>query len=177
MNMSVERLRIRAEKETDTGAIRKLYEQAFGGSREANLIEKLRLEPAYIRDLSLVALTGVQVTGHLLFYPVNIMKNERSTPVLSLAPMAVLPGYQNKGIGRRLMDIGLDRARRAGFGSVIAPGNAEFYRRFGFRPASRWGISSSWNLPDDGLMALELSSGALNDTPGEVAYSSVFNNA
>jgi len=177
MHTPRERLYIRPEKESDLKGIRELNEQVFAKPEEALLAEKLRLEPAFIRDFSLVARTDGIVTGYLLLFPVNIVQGDHHRPVLSLAPLAVHPEYRNRGIGRRLLEDGLGRALEAGFGAVLAIGKSTLYERFGFRRASRWGITSPLDLADDSFLALELIEHALDGMQGRVSYSSVFNNA
>jgi predicted N-acetyltransferase YhbS len=170
-------LRIRPEKPVDYPAIKKINDRAFGQTKEGLLIEKLRLEPAYIRDLSLVALLNRKPAGHILFFPVNIVNGEKRVPSLSLAPMAVDPAFQNMGIGSRLVEEGLVKAKAAGFATVVVLGHPTFYPRFGFTPASRWNISSPWDLPDDVFLAMELVEGALEGVSGRVVFSHVFNDA
>ena len=88
----------------------------------------------------------------------NIVNGENLTPSLSLAPMAVDPEYQNRGIGSRLVEEGLEKARESGFTSVVVLGHPTFYPRFGFVNASNWSITSPWDLPDDVFMSMELTS-------------------
>ncbi|MCK4750237.1 MAG: N-acetyltransferase [Bacteroidales bacterium] len=170
-------LRIRPEKPADYPEIKRINDLAFGQQNEGVLIEKLRLEPAYIRDLSLVALLRGKPVGHILFFPVNIENGKQGTPSLSLAPMAVDPEFQNQGIGSRLVEYGLQRAGDAGFSSVVVLGHPRFYPRFGFVPASRWGITSPWEVPDDVFMAMALTDGSLDGVSGKVVFSNVFNEA
>ncbi len=171
------RLIIRPEKPDDYEAIKKINDLAFGQIPEGVLIEKLRLEPAYIRDLSLIALMNGKPVGHILFFPVNIVNGQQHVPSLSLAPMAVTPEFQKKGIGSKLVQEGLEMAKASGFTSVIVLGHRTFYPRFGFVPASKWHIISPWDMPDDLFMAMELTEGALKGVSGTVDYSSVFNDA
>jgi predicted N-acetyltransferase YhbS len=177
MNEAISKLRIRPEKPVDYPAIKAINELAFGQAQEGILIEKLRLEPAYIRDLSLIALLAGKPVGHILFFPVNIINGNTQTPSLSLAPMAVDPEYQNRGIGSRLVEEGLEKAKASGFTSVVVLGHRTFYPRFGFVPASTWSITSPWDIPDDAFMAKELIPGALEGVSGRVEFSNVFNDA
>lgn len=168
---------IRPERPGDYGAIRRINDLAFGRDVEGTLVEKLRLEPAFIRDLSLVAFTNGNSIGHILFFPVNIVDGDRQIPSLSLAPMAVDPDFQQKGVGSQLVRYGLNQSKEAGFHSVIVLGHPRFYPRFGFLPASRWNITAPWEVPDEAFLALELVPGALEGVSGCVAYSHVFNDA
>jgi predicted N-acetyltransferase YhbS len=91
-------------------------------------------------------------------------------PSLALAPVAVLPEYQNQGIGGKLIMEGHRLARELGYGSVIVVGHPAYYPRFGYKPASRWNITASFEVPDEAFMALELLEGGLKDVSGEIEY-------
>jgi putative acetyltransferase len=108
MKEDIRKLCIRPEILVDYPAIKRINDLAFGQPQEGILIEKLRLETEYIRDLSLVALWNGTPVGHILFFPVYIVKGDQQTQTLSLAPMAVEPEFQNSGIGSRLVNEGLE---------------------------------------------------------------------
>jgi putative acetyltransferase len=160
---------IRPEKEGDFDQISQVNDIAFGTPGEALLVLKLRNRIDFIPGLSLVAVVGDRVVGHILLYPVRII-SRRGQPVtsLSLAPMSVLPEYQRKGIGSALVREGLKRSKESGYESVIVLGHADYYPRFGFLPASRWKIICLFPAPDEAFMALELISGALKGVEGGV---------
>jgi putative acetyltransferase len=88
--------------------------------------------------------------------------------------MAVLPERQNQGIGSALALAGLDMLRQKGEPAVIVLGHPEFYPRFGFVPASTYGIGSRYDVPDEAFMAIELQPGALIGKSGKVVYSPEF---
>ena len=92
------------------------------------------------------------------------------TGVLGLAPMAVLPERQRRGIGSRLARRGLDLARDAGFGAVVVLGHPAYYPRFGFVSAATRGLSCEYSVPDDVFMVAELIPGALAGRTGVVKY-------
>lgn len=89
---------------------------------------------------------------------------------LSLAPMAVLPDYQGKGIGGSLIKAGLKKAEILGFQSVVVLGHHEYYTRFGFRKAGDWNIKEPFGVPDEVMMALELKEGSLCFGGGMIKY-------
>ena len=93
---------------------------------------------------------------------------------LALAPLAVAPAYQKKGIGGRLIGQGLAAAKELGFSSVIVLGHSGYYPRFGFQKASKWGIKCPFEVPDEVFMALELTPRALSGHAGTVQYPSEF---
>lgn len=159
---------IRTETAEDHAAIRRVVELAFGQPEEANLVEGLRnhADP-YI---SLVALSGDEVVGHICFSPVSIEFEGDSFAAMGLAPLAVLPDYQNKGIGSELVWAGLEACKLLGHKVVVVLGHSHYYPRFGFIPASRLGIRSEYDVADDVFMVTELAAGALGGRKGLVRY-------
>ena len=163
---------IRAETERDHAAVRHINEAAFESAGEANLVEALRREASpYI---SLVAELDKEIVGHIFFSPVNIESAEESFTALGLAPMAVLPEHQNRGIGSQLVRHGLNECQRLGHDVVVVLGHPEYYPRFGFVPASRKKISSEYQVPDEVFMVVELKAGALDGKQGLVKYHPAF---
>jgi putative acetyltransferase len=161
---------IRDESPQDCEAIRLVNEKAFGQPAEADLVDALR-ERGFAR-LSLVAEVDGQIVGHILFSDITIVSPERVVDALALAPMAVLPAYQRKGIGSRLVRDGLDRCRGAGHRIVIVVGHPGYYPRFGFSPQLAAPLQSEY--AGEAFMALELVQDALKGVTGEVRYSPPF---
>jgi putative acetyltransferase len=161
---------IRPEKTKDYTAIHELNELAFGGRAEADLIGALRKSDSFIPELSLVAVQKGEVIGHILFSPIVIKSKERVISALALAPMAVHPKFQNKGIGSKLIYRGFEDCRRLGYKIVVVIGHPEYYPRFGFLPARDKGLDVAFPVPDEAFMVLELVPGALDNTRGEIIY-------
>jgi putative acetyltransferase len=159
---------IRHEELQDIAAIRIVNEQAFGGSAEANAIDALRDRGA--ATLSLVAVIDDRVVGHLFFTPIEIVAPDRSWPGLGLAPLAVLPEYQRRGIGSALMEAGLAECRRLGCKLIIVLGHRTYYPRFGFERASQYGVRFEFEAPDEACMILALQPGALDGVSGVAKY-------
>jgi putative acetyltransferase len=164
---------IRREEPQDIAAIRQVNEQAFGGSGEANAIEALRDRGA--ATLSLVAVIDDRVVGHLFFTPAAIETADHTWPALGLAPLAVLPEHQRRGIGSALMRAGLAECARLGYERVIVLGHPDYYPRFGFLRASLYGIRPEWEAPDEAFMVLELQRGALDSVSGIARYQPEWN--
>jgi len=167
--------KIRHETDRDYRGITEVNDLGFGQKNEGQLILRLRETRKFIPELSLVAEIESRIVGHILFYPIEIKSDDQVFPSLALAPMAVLPESQKQGIGSQLVREGLKRARDLGFKSAIVLGHAAYYPRFGFEPASRWGIRPPFDVPDDVFMALELVKDALKDIQGTVEYPPEFN--
>ncbi len=163
---------IRHEMPEDIPAIRRVNEQAFDRAEEANLVEALRRRG--VIALSLVAVKDAEIVGHILFSPVTIESGESTFDALALGPMAVLPSHQGHGIGSQLVRAGLEECRRLGHDLVIVLGHPDFYPRFGFVPASRYGIRWERDVPDEVFMVAELREGALTERGGTVRYQPEF---
>ena len=163
---------IRGEKEGDRQGVRRVNETAFGQPAEADLVDALRSAGA--AEGSLVAEADGQIVGHILFSPVSIAEAGESLIIAGLAPMAVLPSYQRRGIGSLLVKQGLEDCRKAGVQAVVVLGHPDYYPRFGFRRASYWGLQNEFGAPDEAFMALELTSNALSGSAGMVRYHPAF---
>jgi putative acetyltransferase len=120
-----------------------MNQRAFEQDSEANIVDALRANGAAM--LSLVAIVGGEIVGHIMHSPVDIS----GVTAAALGPMAVVPAHQRRGIGSRLVDAGSDRLARAGVPAIVVVGHPVFYPRFGFTPASRYGIRCEWPVPDE----------------------------
>lgn len=157
---------IRAETLEDHGFVRRINELAFGQRNEADLVDALRANARpYV---SLVAVVDEEVVGHIFFSPVSVESEGGDFNAMGLAPMAVLPEHQNRGIGSQLVRKGLKECRREGI--VVVLGHPNYYPRFGFVPASLKGLRSEYDVADEVFMVVELTEGALNGRRGLVKY-------
>ena len=168
-------IHIRPETVADHSQVYQLLSLAFGQDNESQLVELLRHDDCFIPGLSLVALHDQQIIGHILFTQIKIVDDSGAeTPSLALAPMAVLPAHQKSGIGGRLIRVGFEAAKQLGHQSVIVLGHKDYYPRFGFVPAEKWGISTHYQVPSEYFMAIELVPGALAAARGVVEYPKPF---
>jgi putative acetyltransferase len=166
---------IRAERPEDMDSIGQVNEQAFGQKNEAELVEKLRKRGAL--TISLVALRDSEVVGHIAFSPVVIESEHSGFGALTLAPIAVLPGYQRQGIGGQLVRAGLEECRRLGHEIVVLVGHPDYYPRFGFVRAKSMGIECEFEVPEEAWMILELREGALARRRGTARFQPEFKEA
>ena len=167
---------IREKMGTDAPAIRRLNEEAFGQPAEADIVDRLRSSRDHL--LSLVAVLGERVVGHILFSPVILESVERGREGMGLGPMAVLPSLQNQGIGSLLVKDGLARMRSAGCPFVVVLGHHGYYPRFGFERASKYRVRCQWEgVPDEAFMILVNEEGSIPAEGGVIRYRGEFNQA
>ena len=164
---------IRPERPEDSSSIRRVNELAFGRPAEADLVERLR--HACADALSLVADDGT-VVGHIVFTPVTWEGTRSHVIGMGLAPMAVLPDRQRQGIGSQLVRQGLHILRERHCPFVVVVGHPEYYPRFGFEPASKFGlVSQGEGMPDAAFMAVVLDRHAMAGGSGVARYRDEFN--
>jgi putative acetyltransferase len=164
-------LSIRPECPADYEAIHWVNSHAFGQDDEAVLVDALRAD-GHAR-LSLVAEVDGAVVGHVLFSELPILTDRGIVPTLALAPVAVRPDKQKRGIGSALIRAGLAAARADGHRIVVVLGHAEYYPRFGFSAKLAEALSSPFSGRDS-WMALELVPGALEGVVGTAQYAPPF---
>jgi putative acetyltransferase len=165
---------IRPETPADYGAVYEVNKLAFENrDAEPRLVEALRGLPGVI---SLVAERDGQVVGHILFTPIHIDTPSGNVPAISLAPLAVRPGYQNQGIGAALSRLGLEACRAQGHRIAIVLGHPDYYPRFGFSAALAKPLACPWGDCGEAWMALEFVPGALAGVSGKVIYPKAFQN-
>ncbi|ORZ18137.1 N-acetyltransferase GCN5 [Absidia repens] len=171
---------VRQECESDIQDVYKVNENAFQQKDEADLVNNLRQSPAFIPELSLVAVKNDTIVGYLLFTKITIGSEMTASTIvttshLGLAPLSVTSDCQVQGVGKMLIKEGFERAKTLGYTSVIVLGHEHYYSKFNFVPASHWNIASPFPLENtDVFKAIELVPGALEHVSGMVHYSKEF---
>jgi putative acetyltransferase len=165
-------LTIRPATPDDAAAVRRVNEAAFATPAEANLVEQLHAHgQVYIEH---VAQLDDEIVGHILISPVIIVGEFGECAALALAPMAVRPAWQRRGIGSALVTVALAECRARGATRLVVLGHAAYYPRFGFVPASRYGLRCEFDVPDEVFMALAFAPGAFDRCRGVVRYAPAF---
>ncbi|WP_316823093.1 N-acetyltransferase [Pedobacter gandavensis] len=172
-------INIREERPEDYISVFNLIEKAFKDEKytdhqEQFLVERLRKSEAFEPGLSLVAEVEGKLVGHILLTEIKISTPEDEIKSLALAPVSVLPEFQGKGIGGKLIEAAHKRAKNLGYQSVILLGHENYYPRFGYRLADEFGISLPFDVPKENCMAIELQTNALKDIQGQVVYPKEF---
>jgi len=172
---------IRTEIEHDFKAVYDVVRNAFKNEAysdhdEHNLVGRLRRSDAFVPGLSLVAEADGDIVGHILLTEIAIVDdNGKRHTSLALAPVAVSPRFQGKGIGGKLIEAAHQKAKDLGYGSVVVVGHEHYYPKFGYRQAKEFGIRLPFDIPDANCMAIELQENALQHINGLVQYPQAFN--
>lgn len=170
---------IRQENKKDHKAVFNLIEKAFKAEElsdhsEQFLVERLRKSDAFIPDLSLVAEMDGKIVGHILLTKLKIRDKSNEFISLALAPVSVLPEFQGKGIGGKLIVEAHRVARILGYQSVILLGHEKYYPKFGYKQADQFGIELPFDVPKENSMAIELIENGLSGVSGMVEYPRAF---
>jgi putative acetyltransferase len=162
---------IRPEIPGDEAAIARVTRAAFGGEDEVKLISRLRAEGLTIA--SLVAVDDGAVCGHILMSRLEVRtESNRALRAAALAPMAVLPSLQRRGIGSLLVTAATAACRDAGLHLIVVLGHPDFYPRFGYSPT----LARRLKAPFSGtaFMARALKPGILAEETATVRYPEAF---
>lgn len=171
---------IRQEGTQDYKAVFELIEKAFKSEqfsdhKEQFLVERLRQSNAFIPELSMVAEIENVVVGHILLTKLKIKNDQHEFDSLALAPVSVLPGYQRKGIGGLLIESAHIKAKELGHRSIILLGHKNYYPKFGYQQADKFGIELPFEAPKENCFAIELFENGLKGVNGIVEYPIEFN--
>ena len=139
------------------------------GCNEHYLLHVMRGDPTFVPELDIVAEKDGKIIGHIVYAKSHtIDRDGMPHEVLIFGPVSVLPEFQKRGIGARLINHTLDLARGLGYRAVIIFGHPDYYPRLGFKRARDFGLTASNGEAPDAFMALELVPGAFNS--GGVFY-------
>jgi putative acetyltransferase len=156
----VPRLVIRPEVAGDREAVRRVHARAFGdGDRVPGLVDALRAARAALAPLALVAAVGDRVVGHVMLSACRLDALPRLVDVMSLSPLGVLPEFQRRGIGTRLVARALAEADALAVPLVFLEGSPRYYGRRGFADATAAGFRPpTLRYPPGTFQVAELSS-------------------
>jgi putative acetyltransferase len=137
---------IREEQEKDFEQVRALLCEAFSTDAESRLVDALRANGK--AAISLVAVCADDVLGHILFSLVTTSPPTDAKGI-GLAPVAVLPQVQSRGIGSELILTGLQRGQDVGYDFCVVLGSPEYYHRFGFERAADHGLDNEYGADEE----------------------------
>ena len=157
-------IEIRQENQKDYEEVYMVVKTAFetaehSDGNEQDLVVDLRNSDSFIPELSLVAVKEDKIVGYILFTKIEIENHEE----IALGPLAVLPEYQKQGIGSMLIEQGHKIAKQLGYHYSIVLGSENYYPKFGYIPATQYGIQAPFDVANENFMAMKL-----NDTDIEI---------
>ena len=161
---------IREAYDSDFDAVMAVERAAFGSDEEAGLVADLLVDPSARPYVSLLAFDGERTVGHILFTKAGLAPESNLTASL-LAPLAVVPGEQKKGIGGALIEHGLKMLSESGVDLVFVLGHPDYYPRFGFEPAGKLGFDRPYLLQEktpEAWMVKALREGIISSYSGTV---------
>lgn len=163
-------IEVRPERPGDEDAIDAVNLAAFEGPAEGALVRALRRNGGL--TLSLVAERAGRIVGHLAFSPVTLSSRR---VVQGLGPVSVLPSDQRHGVGRALIEHGLEQLKAAGHEVCVVLGHPTYYPRFGFVPAPPLGLR--WERGHDHAFMVCALAGDLEGLAGTARYRPEFDAA
>jgi len=163
---------LRLEEEKDYNSVENLTREAFWniykpGCDEHLLIHNIRNKKEFIKELDYVAVFNNEIIGNIVYAKAKIIGINEEYDVITFGPISVLPAYQKKGIGKKLIDHTITKSKEMGFNAVIIYGNPKYYERFSFKNSKEYKITDMEGNYNDALMALELHPGSLKNINGK----------
>lgn len=170
---------IRKEIESDYRVVEEIARNTFWnlyfpGCHEHFVINKMRTDEDFIRDLSFVVELDDKIVGAIFFTKSRIITPDNKTiETITFGPVFIAREYHRKGFGRKLITHSINMAREKGYRAIITLGYSYHYEPYGFMSGKKYNISMSDMKYYKGLLVLPLYRGALDDISGYVQFSSV----
>lgn len=167
---------VRIAVASDLPDLLRVHRLAFGDAKVADLVAAMLRDPSARPLFSLLAVQDDRSVGHILFTCARLTAPDSPHRAAILAPLAVVPDTQRRGVGGRLVAAGLQQLSDAGVELVFVLGHPAYYRRHGFQPAGRLGLAAPHSIPEehaDAWMVHALRPGLLGSVRGMVTCSDV----
>ena len=163
---------LRQEEEKDYNSVEYLTREAFWnvykpGCDEHLLIHNIRNKKEFIKELDYVAVFNDEIIGNIVYAKAKIIGINEEYDVITFGPISVLPAYQKKGIGKKLIEHTIEKSKEMGFNAIVIYGNPKYYERFGFKNGKEYKITDMEGNYNDALMALELQPCSLKNINGK----------
>jgi putative acetyltransferase len=163
-------MQIRQTTDADLKDILYVEREAFNKNKEADLTKDMLSDLTANPLISLLAYVESQPAGHILFTTAHL-SNNTAIKISILAPLAVVPRFQRKGIGAALIKKGLELLQKAGVELVFVLGHPTYYPRSGFTPATKHGFKAFYPIPEkyaDAWMVQQLQPNIIGSVSGKV---------
>lgn len=171
-------MKIREATDPDLDDVLSVEKEAFGYDKEANLVKDLLNDPSARPLYSLLAFNDDRAVGHVLFTSARLEGTQNDVSISLLAPLAVIPDFQKRGVGGKLIEHGLQHLADSGVDLVFVLGHPDYYPRYGFKPAGIKGFDAPYPIPEEhanAWMVQELRPGMMGKVCGKVRCADMLN--
>jgi len=159
---------IKPEASALASQVERLLDGVFGAERREKASYLYRENVAPVASLSWVAFDADRLVGAIRYWPIQV--GETGHSALLLGPLAIVPDLAGKGIGRALTFKTLELAAQMDHDLVLLVGDYDYYKRFGFVPATPYGFVMPGEKRPERLQVTELKPGVLGRISGEIRH-------
>ena len=137
---------IRLEEEKDYFETENLTREAFWnvyreGCFEHLIIHNLRKDKSFVKELDYCIEIDNKIIANIVYAKGKLkLENGNIREILIFGPVSVLPKYQKKGYGEKLINYTIEKAKELGFDAIVIMGNPNYYKKFGFESCSKYKI-------------------------------------
>jgi len=160
-------LELRRERPEDHREVENLTREAFwdvhvSGCVEHYLARVMREHPDFAPELDYVAVADGKIVGSIMYAKAWLdAEDGESLPILSFGPLSVLPEYQRRGVGSRLVEATVRMAREGGCPAIVILGNPGNYVKHGFKNCKKHRVAMAPGKYPTCMLVLELQRGTL----------------
>lgn len=148
----------------------------YSNHREQLMVERLRNSNSFVPELSIVAENEYgEIIGHIMLTKIHIENQGVFGEALTLAPLSIVPAYQNKGIGSKLVMESHRVAKDLGFKFIAVLGHPNYYPKFGYELTSKYEIGLPIKITESNSMIISLAGSSFSEIRGgRIIYADEF---
>lgn len=136
---------------------------------EWNFINQVRSDKSFVSELCLLAIIEDEHVGYNLLTKAGINNEEG----LVLGPLAVKPTYQKLGVGKKMVEYAIEKAKELGYKWIVLTGG-DYYYQFGFEDASLYGVIISDDHPENKYLKILVLAEDKVVTEGSIKFAEPF---
>ena len=173
-------IKIRNEEEIDYERVEEITRKAFWnlyfpGCNEHYLVHVMRSHKDFLPELALVVEVDQQVIGNIMYTKAKLTdESGKEKDILTFGPLSILPEYQRKGYGKKLMEYSFERAVALGYDVIVIFGNPNNYVSSGFKSCKKYNVCIENRKYPTAMMVKELKSDVLDGRKWIYHQSSVY---
>src|SRR4030042_6872459 len=173
-------IKIRLEEETDYEKVEEITRKAFWnlyfpGCIEHYLVHVMRSHKDFLPELDLVIEVDDQIIGNIMYTKTRLIDEAgEEKDILTSGPVCILPEYQRKGYGKKLLEYSFEKAGALGYDVIVIFGNPNNYVSSGFKSCKKYNVCLENGTYPAGMMVKELKPDALDGRKGVYNQSPVF---